>query len=57
MVFTALIGALPTRRQVGVAAPVLLTLLRVCQGLALGGELSVSMVISLPTAVRTRLLA
>jgi MHS family shikimate/dehydroshikimate transporter-like MFS transporter len=35
---TALIGALPTYSQIGLAAPVLLVLLRVVQGIALGGE-------------------
>jgi metabolite-proton symporter len=35
---TVLIGVLPTHAQIGVAAPVLLTLLRVLQGLAVGGE-------------------
>jgi MFS transporter, MHS family, shikimate and dehydroshikimate transport protein len=35
---TALIGVLPTYTQIGLAAPVLLVLLRVAQGIALGGE-------------------
>src|SRR5512132_1424935 len=35
---TALIGVLPTYESIGVAAPILLLLIRVLQGLALGGE-------------------
>ncbi|NYI07386.1 MFS transporter [Allostreptomyces psammosilenae] len=35
---TFLIGLLPTHAQIGAAAPVLLTLLRLVQGFALGGE-------------------
>lgn len=37
-VVTVCIGLLPTHAQIGVAAPVLLILLRVVQGIAVGGE-------------------
>jgi MHS family proline/betaine transporter-like MFS transporter len=40
---TTLVGLLPTYAQVGVAAPVLLTLIRVLQGLSVGGEYTGSM--------------
>lgn len=38
-VTTALMGCLPTYETIGVAAPALLVLLRLCQGFSLGGEL------------------
>jgi MHS family proline/betaine transporter-like MFS transporter len=39
---TTLLGVLPTYVQIGVAAPVLLTLLRLIQGISIGGEFTCS---------------
>jgi metabolite-proton symporter len=47
---TFVIGLLPTYHQVGVAAPVLLAMMRVSQGLALGGEWSGAALLATETA-------
>jgi MFS family permease len=49
-VVTGLIGILPNYAAIGVAAPVLLVLLRIVQGLAVGGEWSGAMVIAVENA-------
>jgi len=47
---TLLIGLLPTYEMIGVAAPVLLVLLRLIQGFSLGGEFTGSMVYTTESA-------
>ena len=47
---TFVVGLLPTYQQVGVAAPVLLALMRLGQGLALGGEWSGAALLTTETA-------
>lgn len=37
---TVLVGAMPTAEQIGVAAPILIVLMRIIQGIAAGGELA-----------------
>ncbi|XVQ09562.1 MFS transporter [Spirillospora sp. CA-255316] len=47
---TALIGVLPTSAQAGALAPILLVVLRVAQGIAVGGEWSGSVLLTVETA-------
>ena len=51
---TLLIGLAPTYAQIGLAAPVILIVLRLCQGLAVGGEFTTSMVLLVESAQSTR---
>lgn len=44
---TAAIGVLPGKEAIGTTAPVLLILLRICQGIAVGGEWSGSVLLSM----------
>jgi metabolite-proton symporter len=56
---TALIGVLPTYASIGYAAPILLTLLRICQGIGVGGEWGGSVLMSMEwgTVARRGLMA
>lgn len=49
---TVCIGLLPTHDDIGIAAPLLLSLLRAMQGLAAGGELPTALVYALEAAPR-----
>ncbi|MCM1011194.1 MULTISPECIES: MFS transporter [unclassified Brevibacterium] len=49
---TALIGFLPTYAQIGIAAPILLTVLRLAQGFAVGGEWGGAAIIAVENAPR-----
>lgn len=51
---TMLMGVLPTYGAIGVAAPVLLTVLRLVQGLALGGEWGGSQLLAVEYAPKNR---
>jgi metabolite-proton symporter len=53
-VSTFLIGVLPTYSGIGYAAPVLLTLLRIAQGLGVGGEWGGSVLLSMEWGVHHR---
>jgi MFS family permease len=53
-VSTFLIGLLPTYRSIGYTAPVLLTLLRIVQGLGVGGEWGGSVLLSMEWGSRGR---
>ncbi|MQY02930.1 MFS transporter [Actinomadura macrotermitis] len=53
-VSSALIGVLPGTRTIGVAAPVLLVVLRLVQGVAVGGEWSGSVLLSMEWGDRRR---
>src|SRR5437879_7668786 len=51
-VSTLLVGFMPTYRQIGLAAPVLLTVLRFVQGIGVGGEWGGAVLLALEYAHR-----
>lgn len=51
---TAAIGILPTYTEIGIAAPVILTVLRVCQGLGAGAEFAGAILVSAEQSPRHR---
>ena len=51
---TMLIGLLPTYSSIGIAAPILLTLLRIAQGIGVGGEWGGSVLLSMEWGSRKR---
>ena len=53
-VATFLIGVLPTYKSIGLTAPILLTLLRVAQGIGVGGEWGGSVLLSMEWGSRRR---
>src|SRR5436305_5741158 len=53
-VSTVLIGLVPSYAQIGIAAPLLLTLLRVAQGIGVGGEWGGSVLLALEHGHRGR---
>lgn len=51
---TTIMGMLPTYAQIGVAAPILLILMRLLQGMAVGGEFTTSIVVLVEAAQPSR---
>ena len=53
-VASALVGALPSTKTIGIAAPILLVVLRLIQGIAVGGEWSGSVLLSMEWGKQNR---